>query len=97
MEKKSASKSIARFDTKLPKAQKELFEQAAAIGGYRTLTDFIIQSAQEKAVNLIEREKSMFASQRDREIFFKAIVNPLKPNKALREAAKAHKRTLKNK
>ena len=39
----------ARFDTRMPKEQKLLFERAASIGGYRNLSDFVILSAQEKA------------------------------------------------
>ncbi len=31
----------ARFDARLPKAQKEFFEKAAFLGGFRSLTDFI--------------------------------------------------------
>jgi uncharacterized protein (DUF1778 family) len=59
----------ARFDTKLSKSQKELFEQAARVGGFRTLTDFVISSAQEKANAIIEQHKNFLASEMDREIF----------------------------
>ncbi len=32
----------ARFDTRLPKEQKEYFEYAANLGGFRNLTEFIV-------------------------------------------------------
>ena len=39
----------ARFDARLTQQQKQLFEQAAAASGFKTLTDFVLQAAQEKA------------------------------------------------
>ena len=94
---KQATKKITRFDAKLPVAQKELFERAASIGGYRSMTEFIFQSATEKAKKLIDEEHSLFAFERDRVLFFKTLMNPPKPNKALKEAGKAHKRLLMSK
>ena len=76
-----------RFDTRLPKEQKEFFEYAARLGGFRTLTEFIITSAQERAKKIINEHNNILASKRDREIFFKAIMNPQKPNDKLRDAA----------
>ena len=49
MDKQLTLPGKARFDAKIPKAQKELFEYAASLGGFRTLTDFIINAVQEKA------------------------------------------------
>lgn len=43
---------IARFDTRLPKDQKEFFEYASSLGGYRTLTEFVIVSLQAKLMKL---------------------------------------------
>ena len=36
----------SRLDTRLSKEQKEFFEYAANIGGFKTLTEFIINSVQ---------------------------------------------------
>lgn len=77
----------ARFDTKLSKAQKDFFEYAANIGGYRSLTDFVVSSAQEKANLIVEQNTRIVLSKSDQEIFFNEIINPSKPNKALLEAA----------
>jgi uncharacterized protein (DUF1778 family) len=76
----------ARFDTRLPKEQKLLFERAASIGGYRNLTDFVILSAQENAKKIIQESEAILSSERDRDIFFNAILNPPKPNKKLENA-----------
>ena len=77
----------SRFDTRLPKEQKELFEYAANLGGFRTLTEFVIFSVQQQASNIIEKRNSILASKKDQEIFFEAIVNPQKPNNHLKKAA----------
>ncbi len=94
MEKQINVSKLARFDTKLSKVQKELFEQAARIGGFRTLTDFVISSVNEKAKTIIERHKTILASERDREIFFDAIMRSEKPNKKLIAAAQRYNNAL---
>jgi uncharacterized protein (DUF1778 family) len=81
----------ARFDGQLPPKQKEYFEQAAEIGGFRTLTEFIFSSAQEKADEIIKRHKILLETAQDREIFFSALINPPEPNDKLRQAAQEHK------
>jgi uncharacterized protein (DUF1778 family) len=80
-----------RFDTKLTKVQKELFELATKIGGYRTLTDFMLSTAEEKAKTIVQQHEAILASERDKKIFFDAIMNPPQPNKRLRDAAKRYK------
>lgn len=80
------STETARFDTKLPKSQKEFFEYAASIGGFRSLTEFIIRSAEEKANEIIKKRDSFLQSEKDREVFFDAILNPAEPNEKLKQA-----------
>lgn len=84
--KDSISKS-ARFDTRLSKEQKEFFEKAAQIGGYRNLTDFVVAAVQAKASEIISEKERVIASQKDAEIFFDAIMNPKSPNEELSKAA----------
>lgn len=76
-----------RFDTRLPKEQKEFFEYAARLGGYRTLTEFVISSVQEQANRIIEKYNTFLENKQDREVFFEAILNPQKPNNSLKNAA----------
>lgn len=82
----------ARFDAKISQAQKELFEHAASLGGFRTLTDFVINTVQEKANSIIKEHNIILVSERDREIFFEALMNPTGPNLKLREAAEEYKK-----
>ncbi|MCO4292402.1 DUF1778 domain-containing protein [Solitalea sp. MAHUQ-68] len=79
-------KEQARFDARLSKEQKQFFEKAAYLGGFRNLTDFIILSAQEKAMEIIKEKEQIIASERDSELFFDAITNPKKPSEALKKA-----------
>ncbi|MBP1617682.1 MAG: hypothetical protein H6Q14_1509 [Bacteroidetes bacterium] len=76
----------ARFDARLPKEQKDLFEKAAQLGGYRNLTDFVIRVAQEKAKEIIKEKELIIASEKDSQIFFDAITNPQKPSETLKKA-----------
>lgn len=85
------SKAKARFDTRLPQEQKELFEKAAQLGGYRSLTDFVILAAEEKANKIIEEKAQIIASQRDAEIFFNLVTQESEPNTALAQAAQVYK------
>lgn len=76
----------ARFDTRLPLEQKQLFERAAILGGYRNLTDFVVVTVQSKAKEIIEERERIIASQKDKEIFFDTLLNPPKPNNDLLSA-----------
>jgi len=91
MEKQLALSEKARFDAKIPKVQKELFEYAASLGGFRTLTDFIINTVQERANAIIREHNTIISSERDREIFFNTFMNPSGPNQKLRDAAERYK------
>jgi uncharacterized protein (DUF1778 family) len=84
----------ARFDTRLSKEQKLFFERAATIGGYRSLTDFIILTVQEKAKEIIKENETILASERDSKIFFDAIMQTSKPTNDLTAAVEAYNNLL---
>ena len=75
-----------RFDARLPKKQKQFFERAAYLGGYRNLTEFVILAVQEKANEIIKEMELVIASERDSQIFFDAMTNPMNPSKTLKKA-----------
>ncbi len=81
----------ARFDTRLPKEQKLLFEKAAQLGGYRNLTDFVISTLQKRSREIIEENEQIIASQKDSEIFFDALTKEYFPNEKLSQAAEDYK------
>ena len=80
MSTKTIKDDKARFDTRLPKEQKLFFERAATLGGFRSLTDFVLLAAQEKAKMIFRERDRILASQKDNEFFFDAIINAEKPN-----------------
>jgi uncharacterized protein (DUF1778 family) len=81
----------ARFDARLSQEQKALFEQAAAIKGFKSLTEFVIYYTSEAAIFIIEKHNQVLVSEKDKSIFFDALVNPPKPNAALLKAARNYK------
>jgi uncharacterized protein (DUF1778 family) len=81
----------ARFDTRLPKEQKIFFERAARLGGFRSLTDFVLSTVQKKAKEIMEEREQVLISERDSKVFFDAITNPKKPNKNLISASNEYK------
>jgi uncharacterized protein (DUF1778 family) len=92
MSTKTKKSEKARFDARLTKDQKQNFERAAAIGGYRSLSDFVISIVEERAQQIITDSERIIASKRDAEIFFNAIMNPGLPNEALRLAVEEYKK-----
>lgn len=87
----------SRFDTRLPKEQKDYFEYAASIGGFRTLTEFIIYSAQQQANTILEKQNNILANKKDQEIFFNALLNPREPSETLKSAFKNYNKKLESK
>lgn len=91
MSTKTIKDDKARFDTRLPKEQKLFFERAATLGGFRSLTDFVLLAAQEKAKMIFRERDRILASQKDNEFFFDAIINAEKPNDNLKAAFNKYK------
>lgn len=81
----------ARFDTRLPKEQKLFFERATRLGGFRSLTEFVILAAQEKAKKIISERDQVLASLKDSELFFNTITNSPKANDDLVSAVNIYK------
>jgi uncharacterized protein (DUF1778 family) len=88
---KTSPKEVSRFDARIPLEQKLLFEKAAAIGGFRNLTDFILMAVQEKAKEIIKENEQILKSNEDAEVFYQALINPKKPSDNLKRAFEKHK------
>ena len=56
------------------------------LGGYRILTDFVVATVQSKAKEIIEENEKVLISEKDKELFFKALMNPKSPNENLKVA-----------
>jgi uncharacterized protein (DUF1778 family) len=81
---------MARFDVRLPQEQKTYFEDAAILGGFKTLTEFIAYSLKLQADKIVEKHNAILVSKKDQEIFFDALMNPPQPNDKLKKAAKQY-------
>lgn len=78
-----------RFDARVDAGQKQLLQRAADLEG-RTLTDFVLQSAQAAAERTIERRSMLLLTARESEVFVDAILRPAKPGPVLRKAAREY-------
>lgn len=83
--------STDRINVRIPREQKQLFEYAALVGGFRSLTDFILDAAQQKSDLIISEHNTILASERDQAVFFQELINPSKANKKLQKAAKRYR------
>ena len=80
-----------RLEARITKAQKELFVRAAELQG-RSLTDFLVASAQEAALATVRTHDAVRLSERDRETFVSALLTPPTPAKTLQQAAKRYRK-----
>lgn len=89
----SNPKSMARLEARVDPEIKALWQKAADLEG-RTLTDFVIASVQAAAFKIIEQHQILKLSVEDSEAFVDALLNPLKPNNALKAAAQRYKQIM---
>jgi uncharacterized protein (DUF1778 family) len=80
----------ARLEARVSAAQKSLLQQAATLSG-RTLSEFVVASAQEAARRVIAQHDSILLSHEEQLAFVKTLLNPPEPNTRLKRAAKAHR------
>jgi uncharacterized protein (DUF1778 family) len=83
--RKAARQRSERVEARVTPEQKKLFERAAALDG-RSLTDFLLSSAQAAAADTISRHELLKLTPDDQEMFVAALLNPPAPKKALRVA-----------
>ena len=74
-----------RTEARLRPDQKARIERAANLKGV-SVSDFIVQHAEEAAIRTIEQYESWTLDARDREVFFAALMNPPEPGPRLLEA-----------
>jgi uncharacterized protein (DUF1778 family) len=84
---------VYRFDARLNAEQKKIIQHAADLEG-RSMTDFVLQSAEEAAHRTIERREIMVATVRDAEFFLDAILNPREPSPKMRKAVTEYRKKI---
>lgn len=90
--RKSVRSKTYRFDARLNEHQKVLIQKAADLEG-RTVTDFVLHSAEAAAQRTIEQRAMLILSARETEAFVEAVLNPAEPGPALRAVARQYKNT----
>ncbi len=93
---KVVSKPVAddRITARIPRANRLIIERAAAVYG-ASLNQFIVQTALDRAGEILEREEVLRLSARDTQTFLEALENPPEPSAQLIEAMKSHRRLVK--
>jgi uncharacterized protein (DUF1778 family) len=91
--RKASGSKVFRFDARLNRDQRVLIQRAAELEG-RTMTDFVLHSAQLAAERTIQERGVLILSARETKAFVDAILRPAEPGRVLRSAAKAYKRRM---
>jgi len=81
-----------RLETRTTKKDKLLIAKAANLKGMTT-SQFVLSVARDKAFDVISESEQVLKSQKDKEIFVEALINPPAPNQELKTAFKEFKRT----
>ena len=83
----------ARLEARLPADIHAMLKRAADMQG-RTLTDFVVSAARDAAKKTIEDAEIFRLSMEDQFLVSDALLNPPKPNSALRQAFKKRKQLI---
>ena len=75
----------ARLEARLPANVHSMLKRAADLEG-RSLTDFVVSAAHAAAMRSIEKAELLRLSVADQAAFARALINPAKPNAALKRA-----------
>ncbi len=85
-----------RLEARISSDKKKLLKNAAELSG-RTLTDFVVSSAYEAAVRVIQEYQQLHLSIADRDVFINALLNPPKASNNLLKTAEEYKRDVESK
>lgn len=84
------SRKRERLEARVTREQKRIIERAAQIRG-TSVTDFLLVSAQQAAMEIIKDFEMLTLRDEARKVFVNALLNPPVPNAAARAAAKRYK------
>ena len=87
--KRRRPRKAQRLEARVTRDQKRLIERAAELRG-TTVTEFLVVSAQQAAAETIRNHETLILRDEARDIFINALLNPPRPNEALRSAARRY-------
>lgn len=79
-----------RFDARLNENQRRLIQRAADLEG-KTLTDFVLRSAETAAERTIQERELLVLTARESQFMVDLLLNPPPPGKVLRAAARRYR------
>ena len=85
----SAAAKTERLEARVPIFLKRIIQRAADLQG-RSITDFVIAALDKSARETVRDHEVMKLNAEDSMIFAKALIDPPKPNAALRRAFATH-------
>ncbi len=75
----------ARLEARISQEQKDLFQRAATLQN-RSLTDFIVNSVQEAAIQTVQQYEVMKLTAEDQAVFVSALLEDAEPSLRLKAA-----------
>jgi len=85
----SSRQKKARLELRVSTEDKSLIQRAARAAGM-SQTDFILTCVKTEATKTLHEHEVLRLTERDREIFIEAFLNPPEPSARLRRAAKRY-------
>ncbi len=82
-----------RLEARISADKKNILRNAAELSG-RTLTDFVVHSAYEAAVRVIQEYQQLHLTTIDRNIFIQALFTPPKATNSLLNAVERYKKNV---
>lgn len=83
----------ARLEARITADQKAVLVRAASLAG-RTLSEFVVASAQEAAAKVIQEHETIHLGRADQIAFVSALLDPPAPAERLRQAAANYRRQM---
>ncbi|HBS85050.1 MAG: hypothetical protein A2W91_07425 [Bacteroidetes bacterium GWF2_38_335] len=93
---KYAELKLSRFELRLSEKERLFFEKASEISGHKTLSAFVMFALKKHAKEVIEEHERFLTSEKDKEIFFDAILKVNEPEVKLKKAASKYLKNLKD-
>ena len=82
-----------RLEARVTREQKHLIQRAAELEG-RSITDFLVASAQSAAQQVIQEHEVLRLTAKEREVFVQALMYPAPPTGKLRRAVRRYQETM---
>lgn len=91
MDTTGKKKGDSRIEIRVSKEDKELFEYASNLRGFKSFSEFLRVVITKESKAIIAEEQMILRTKRDKEIFFNALMgNEEKPNEVLVSAIRYH-------